>query len=265
MESNEPTSLSPDQVNALQQALNANQEELFQLLLSPDTEIITVLLKNPHLTEDHLLALLKRRDLPETLLKNIHQRHANQLSHRLLLALVKNPNIPGALMRNLLPHLRLFELVDLCFMPGVTPDQKLAAERAIIQRLPTTPLGNKMTLARRATSTVVAALLKDGDSQLVDICLNSPRLTEAAVFQFINGPRANATTLSMVARNNRWKNRPNLQLALLKNRLTPTIWFTLWAPHLPVQTINQLLASRRLNPAQKKAVQEAVARRKKNC
>ena len=264
MKCNEPTSLNMDQVSTLQQALSANQEELFQLLLSPDIKIVTVLLKNPHLTEDHLLALLKRRDLPETLLKIIHQRHTTQLSHRLLLALVKNPNIPGALMRNLLPHLRLFELVDLCFMPGVTPDQKMAAERVIIQRLPTTPLGNKMTLARRATSTVVGALLKDGDSQLVDICLNSPRLTEAAVFQFINGPRANATTLSMVARNNRWKSRPNLQLALLKNRLTPTVWFTLWIPRLPLHTINQLLASRRLNPAQKRAIQDAVARRKKN-
>lgn len=262
MEDNERTSLNPDRVSSLQHALTANQQELFQLLLTPDIEIITVLLKNPHLTEDHLLALLKRRDLPETLLKNLHQRHANKLSQRLLLALVKNPNMPGAIMRNLLPHLRLFELVDLCFMPGITPDQKLAAERGILQRLPTTPLGSKMTLARRATAAVVGALLKEGDSRLVEICLNSPRITEAAVFQFINGPKANATTLSMVARNSRWKNRPNLQMAILKNRQTPTVWFTLWVPRLPVHTVYQLLASRRLNPAQKQAVQDEINRRK---
>ena len=119
-----------------------------------------------------------------------------------------------------------------------------------------------MTLARRATATVVGELLKEGDSRLVEICLNSPRITEASVFQFINGPKANATTLSMVARNSRWKSRPNLQLAMLKNRQTPTVWFTLWIPRLPPQTVNQLLASRRLSPAQKKAIQDAISRRK---
>ena len=262
MADHEPPTLNPERVSARCRALTASQEELFQLVLAPDLEITSALLRNPQLSEDHLLALLKRRDLPESLLKTIYQRYANKLSHRLLLALVKNPNMPGAIMRNLLPHLRLFELVDLCYLPGITPDQKLAAERAILLRLPTTPLGNKMTLARRGTSTVVGELLKDGDTSLVDICLNSPRLTEASVFQFINGPKSNATTLSMIARNNRWKCRPNLQLAILKNRQTPTIWFTLWVPRLPVHTVNQLLASRRLNPAQKKAIQDELTRRK---
>ena len=262
MTDTEPTALNPQRIKTLQSALTATREELFQLVLTPDMEVAGVLLRNPHLNEDHLLALLKRRDLPETLLKNIYQRHANKLSHRLILALVKNPNLPGAIMRTLLPHLRLFELLDLCFLPGITPDQKLAAERAILQRLPTTPLGNKMTLARRGTTTVVGELLKDGDSRLVEICLNSPRMTEASVFQFINGPKANATTLSMVARNSRWKSRPNLQLALLKNRQTPTVWFTLWVPSLPIHTVNQLLAGRRLNPAQKNAIQDVIKRRK---
>lgn len=264
MVDNDPTALNPDQVRNLQQALAASQEDLFQLILTPDIGLISALLRNPHLTEDHILALLKRRDLPESLLKIIHQRHANQLSHRLILALVKNPNTPGAIMRNLLHHLRLFELVDLCFMPGVTPDQKMATERTILQRLPTTPLGNKMTLARRATAAVVGELLKEGESRLVEICLNSPRITEAAVFQFLNGPKANATTLSMVARNTRWRSRPNLQLAMLKNRQTPTVWFTLWLPRMPVQTVNQLLDSRRLSPAQKKAIQDEISRRKQS-
>lgn len=257
------TELNPQRVHALQQALAAGSEELYQLLHSPDPELLTVLLRNPSFGEDHLLALLKRRDLPEGLLKNLYQRHAGQLSHQLTLALVKNPMTPGAILRTLLPHLRLFELVDLCFLPGITPDQKLAAERSILQRLPTTPLGNKMTLARRGTATVVGELLKEGDSRLVEICLNSPRLTEAAVFQFLNGPKANATTLSMVARNSRWKSRPNLQLAILKNRQTPTVWFTMWLPKLQIHVVNQLLATRRLNPAQKKAVQEEMSRRKK--
>ncbi|PLX88757.1 MAG: hypothetical protein C0618_03600 [Desulfuromonas sp.] len=254
----------PDQtqVQQLQSVLTAQQEELFQLVLSRDDRVLSLLLKNPHLTEDHLLALLKRRDLSEALLSSIYRRHKGNLSNRLIRALAKNPVTPGAIMRNLLPHLLLFELLDFCFMPGVTADQRIAAERTILQRLPTTPLGSKMTLARRGTAAVVGTILKEGDPKLVEICLNSPRLAEAAVFQFINGPRAAASTLSMIARNGRWKNRPNLQLAILKNRLTPTIWFNLWIPTLPVRTINQLLANRRLAPAQRKAIQDELSRRK---
>ena len=255
--------LNQERVTALQQAMTAGPEELFQLILSPDAELLPVLVKNPQLTEDHLLALLKRRDLAESLLRNIYQRHSSRLSHRLIVALAKNPNLPGAILRPLLVHLRLFELVDLCFLPGITPDQKLAAEQTILQRLPTTPLGSKMTLARRATANVVGELVKEGDPQLVEICLNSPHLREAAVFQFINGPRTEAATLSMVARNGRWKNRPNLQMALLKNRKTPAVWFTLWLPKLATQAINQLLTSRRLTVVQKNAIREELTRRGK--
>ena len=75
-------------------------------------------------------------------------------SHGLKLAMVRHPNTSGPLLAAILPHLYLFELLNVCYLPGVTPDQKLAAERAIIQRIPVTPLGNKLTLARRATTAV---------------------------------------------------------------------------------------------------------------
>jgi hypothetical protein len=248
------------------EALSAGSDRLFQLVLEADPEILQVLLRNPGLKEEHLLTLLKRRDLPEDLIKLIYQKQKARLSHPLILALVKNPNSPGSLVRNLLPHLRLFELVDLCFIPGVTADQRLAAERAILLRLPTTPLGNKITLARRATAMVVGEILKEGDPHTVETCLNSPRLKEAAVFQFLTGPRATAATISMVARHSRWQQRPNLRLAILKNRLTPPNWYTLWLPRLPKAMLNQLLASKTLSLQQKallRAEPEKTGTRKK--
>lgn len=253
--------LGMHQTERLHKALTANSEELYQLVLAPQQEVLLALLRNPQLNEDHLLTLLKRRDLSEELLRSIYQRRAENLSHQLRLALVKNPVTPGTIIRSLLPHLRLFELIDLCFLPGVTPDQRLAAEREIIRRLPTTPLGNKLTLARRATSAVVAEALKEGDISLIEVCLNSPRLKEAAVFQFLNSSRATAETISAIARHNRWQQRPNLRQAILKNRRTPTIWFTLWLPKMTTTELQQLLASRRLNPEQKKLVTGQLQRR----
>jgi len=245
----------------LHQALTAGSEELFQLILDPAPEVLRALLKNPQLDEEHLLALLKRRDLSEDLLRTIGLKEREQSSHRLKLALVKNPATPGPVILGLLPHLHLFELVTICFLPGVTPDQKVAAERNIIQRLPNLELGHKITLARRATSDVVAAILKEGTSPLMEPCLNSPRLKEVAVLQFLSGATATAETISMIARHPRWQSRPNLRLAILRNHRTPAIWFTLFLPKLRRPDLNNLLAGRRLTPAQKQLVQDELQRR----
>ena len=260
-ETPQPRRIDAEVGKRLHRALTASGDELFQVLLDPDRQIARTALKNPHLNEDHLLALLKRRDLDEDLLKIIYQLEAAKSSHRLKIALVKNPNTPGSIVLALLSHLHLFELVDLCMIPGVTPDQKFAAERAILQRLPTTELGNKMTIARRATATVVGEILKGGEVRLVQICLDSPRLREVAILQFINGAHSSAETISIIARHPKWRLRPNLRLAILKNRRTPSIWFTLFLPQMRSPDVQNLLVSKRLNPAQKKLVQDELKKR----
>lgn len=252
---------NPGYVKKLQSALTASGEELFQMILDPDTDFLQTLLKNPHLNGDHLLALLKRRDLPEALISSIYQSRKTKLNHRTILALVKNPTTPGTLVRNLLPQLRLFELLDLCFLPGVTPDQKLAAERSIFQRIPTSPLGNKITLARRGTTNIVAELMKEGHPQLFEVCLGSPRLREATIYQFLRSATASAETISMVARHNRWNQRPNLRLAILKNHKTPEIWFTLWLPSLHTHILKQLLGSYRATPNRRRLFEIELKKR----
>ncbi|SHJ69738.1 hypothetical protein SAMN02745165_02954 [Malonomonas rubra DSM 5091] len=245
----------------LQQALTASEEELFQTVLHSDLRIVSAALKNRSCHEDHLLALLKRRDLNEQICDRIYKRHKKSLSHRLLLALVKCNACSDITFRTLLPYLRLFELVDFCFLPGASIDRKVAAERNILQRLPTTPLGNKMTLARRASAPIVAELLKEANPSLTEACLGSPRVKEAAIFQLLNSSRATADIISMIARHSRWKNRPNLQLAILKNSRTPAVWFTLWLPKLSLPVLKQLAAGQRLNPQQKQLVKKELKKR----
>jgi hypothetical protein len=253
--------LDPDLSRRLHRALTAGKEDLFEVFLDPSMEVIQAAFRNPYLDENHLLALLKRRDLSEDLLKTLYKHRLVGESHQLKVAMVHNPSTPGPVALALLPHLYLFELVAICFLAGGTPDQKLAAERAIIQRLPTTPLGNKLTLARRGTSAVVEALLREGDSRMVGTCLENPRLTESAVFQFLNSSTSSAETISIVARHARWKGRPNLQLAILKNPRTPAVWFNLHLPHFKVADLQGIIASRRLTPAQKKLVTDELKRR----
>jgi hypothetical protein len=180
-------------------------------------------------------------------------------NQKVICALVCHHDTPSHIALTLLPQLSIFELIKMCHIPGVSPDQRMAAERTIIKRLPAQPLGNKLTLARRGTSAVVEALLKEGIAPLTEACLDNPHLKEGAVHQFITSAVSTAETISMVARSSRWKGRPNIRLAILKNPRTPVIWFTMFLPGLPQSTIRELLSVPRLTFAQKDLVRQALA------
>jgi hypothetical protein len=245
----------------LHRALTVGGDELFGVIEDRSVEVLQTALKNPGLGENHLLALLKRRDLSEDFLKAVYRLKQVGESHPLKVALASHPATPGQLLLAILPHLYLFEIVAISIHACATPDQRLAAERAIIQRLPTIPLGNKLTLARRGTSVVVEALLKEGDPRFVEACLGNPNLKEAAVFQFLNGATATAESISAVARHPRFANRPNVQQAILKNPKTPTVWFNLYLPRLGRNDLKSLLLSRRLAPSQKQLVTDELKKR----
>jgi len=242
----------------LHKALTESGEELLQIVRQAPPEILQAALRNPALAENHLSALLKRRDLGEDLIKNICKLTLTGTSHNLKVAIARNPNTPAPQLLAILPQLHLFELLNLCLLPEITPDQKVAAERVIIQRLPLTPLGNRLTLARRATSALLEALIKEGDPRLVEICLANPRLKEGTLFQFVRSGAATAETISMIARSPRWQNRPTLREAILSNPKTPLVWFTLWLPGMKLPEIKRLVLSNRLTVAQKKAVEERL-------
>lgn len=245
----------------LHRALTSAGDELLAIFREESPEVLPTALKNPAVAESHLLALLRRRELPEEILKSVCRHPVTGESHQLKVALVHHPATPGPQLSTLLPQLYLFELVSVCTLPGITPDQKLAAERAIIQRIPTTPLGNKMTLARRGTGPVVEALLKENDPRLMEACLDNPRLKEGVVFQYLRSSLATAETISHIARHPRWQQRPNLKLAILGNPRTPLVWFTQWLPAMATVEIKRLLASQRLSPPQKLEVERLLKQR----
>jgi len=242
----------------LHQVLTADKDELFQVMGEAGGEILLAALRNRSLDENHLLALLKRRGLPEEVFTALQGGRRFSESYPLKFALAAHPDTPSHIAGGLLPQLYIFDLVKLCSLPGVPPDQRLCTERTIIQRLPTQPLGNKLTLARRGTAMIAEALLREGLPPVVEACLDNPHLKEGAVHQFITSAASNAETISMIARSGRWKNKPNIRLAILKNPRTPAVWFTLFLPGLPPATLRELLSAPRLTGAQKDLVRQAL-------
>jgi len=255
-------SLDSVQGRKLAAALTAEHEELFQLILAQETAVLLNLLKNPRLTDQHLLVLLRRRDLSEELLKKVAHHDLVKSTHKLKVALVGNVNTPATVVMSLLPHLYLFELLNLCILSGTTPDQRLAAERQLIQRLPTVELGQKLTLARRGSGKILEALVKRGEHQVLTAALDNPHLKEAAIISFMRGGKATAATISQIARHTRWGNRPSLRLTILKNRSTPSIWYTLWLPGLRNFELDNLLAGKQLEGRQKEMIRQEIRKRK---
>lgn len=253
--------LDQQSAQRLASALSAGYDELFTFVQDRSPDLLKVSLKNPSLAEPHLLALLKRRDIPEELIRAVCVSSVARESHRVKVAIANHAATPAAQLSEILPHLHLFELAALCGRPGVTPDQKAAAERAIIQRLPAAPLGNKMTLAHSGTSAVVDHLLKEGDSRLISSCLDNPRLKEGAVFQFLRSAAASAESISMIARHPRWQNRPNIRQAILSNPKTPMVWFASWLQAMHNAELRRLFESQRLGQMQRREVLAELARR----
>jgi hypothetical protein len=243
----------------IQKALSAGKDELFQVMQEQSAGVLLATLRNPSIDEHHLLALFKRRGLPAELFNAFQAGNHLVEAYPVKFVLACHPETPAPVALALLPQLHLFDLLKVCTIPGIGHDQRLAAERAIIQRLSAQPLGNKLTLARRATAAVVEALLREGLPPVVEACLDNPRLKEGALYQFINSSTSTAETISMVARNGRWKGRPNIRVAILKNPRTPAVWFTLFLPELPPASLRELLATPRLTAAQKELVRQALA------
>lgn len=254
------TSINP-QGNALgaeemQDILSADKDRLFSVMQDHREEVLLAALRNPALDHQHLLALLKRREL-EAVITAIYAGKRLMESSAVKLALVAHPDTPPHIALALIQLLNIFDLLKLCLFPGVSADVHLAAERRIIQQIPAQPLGNKLTLARRGTAAVVDALLREGLQNVLEICLDNPHLKEGSLHQFLTSSHATAEAVSLVARSSRWKSRPNIRLAILKNPRTPVIWFTLFLPGLPAATLRELLSSPRLTFAQKELVRKA--------
>ena len=244
---------------ALSEALTADKERLFTVIQTNRDEVLQAALRNPNLDSKHLLTFLKRRGVGP-LLTALYANKRLIESHPVKLALVAHPETPPHIAQAVLPLLYIFDLLKLCHIPGVSADIRLAAERKIVQQLPTQPLGNKLTMARRGTAAIVEALLREGVQNIVEICLDNPHLKEGSLHQFLTSSHATAENVSLVARSSRWKSRPNIRLAILKNPRTPLIWLTLFLPGLPAATKLDLLASPRLTFAQKELIRKSSLR-----
>ena len=227
---------------------------------------------DPDLTEDLALALLKRADLHPEVIEQV-AKNANALkSRKVKIALASHPNTPRHVSVPLTRQFYSFDLMKVALSPRVPADVKVAADAVLISRLNMVTLGERLTLARRASGRVAAALLldmKDEDGKLkpgeigegkivkdaqtvaretriMQIALENSRLTEALVINSVLRHTASAALVHAVAQHEKWSCRREIRAALLRTEHLSLARALEFSQEIPAPRLQEVLASSRL-------------------
>jgi hypothetical protein len=168
---------------------------------------------DPTLGEDELLALLKRSHLAAVTLEKIAKSPASK-SRKITLALIGQPKTPRHIALSLLRNLFTFDLMSVGVMPALAADIKIASEESLINRLEKLSIGEKLSLARRASARVVSALINESDARVVNMALENPRITEAMVVKSLVRFNSSELLAQTVRLHPKWSIRPEIQTAL---------------------------------------------------
>jgi hypothetical protein len=173
------------------------------------------------LTEDQTLALLKRSDLTAESLTVVSRNPIAMKSRKVALAIATHPRTPRHVSVPTLRRLFIFDLMLVTRTPAVPADVKRAAEEQILNRLESLSTGEKISLARRASGRVAAALLSDPDIRVMTTALDNSHLLEAAVVMTLMRDDAPESLFAVASEHRKWSQRREVQIALLRNEKTP--------------------------------------------
>jgi len=224
------------------------QTELSTLVQEQSPELLRSAAADKRLTEDLALALLQRRDLPAAAIQAM-VKNGSVMKHRTVInAVVVHPHAPRHVSLPIIRRLFAFELMNIALTPAVFADIKKFAEDVLISRLENTTPGERMSLAKRSSPAVAAALLLDPERRIMEATLQNPRITEAAIVKALMRDDAPQHLIDTVCHDPKWSLRREIRIALLRNEKTPLAPALAFAESMSSAALRQVLNSSRLRP-----------------
>jgi hypothetical protein len=239
----------------------ASPEEIPLLMQSAHAEVLPALLENPQLDESHICLLLKRLDLSTDLLEQIARRRGFMTIYRVKRAMAFHPHAPRLVAMRLARELYLMDLVQLSRQSGVPAELRRVADNILVARLPQLPLGQKITLARRASARIAGALLAEGHARTVPIALDNPLLSEAQVLKALSHDKLPPVVVAAVAHHEKWSQLYNVRLALVRHPATPLSVVLAVLPDLTAGDLEILSAVSALPANLRRYIEQEVQRR----
>ena len=221
-------------------AASAPEDELTLLVHDPSPKVILALLGNRNVTEEHVLIIANRKNLPAEVLSAIFRDKRWSESYPVRLALAKNPKTPLFTGLSIARFLRLFDLVELSRNHLIPAIYRRKLEAIVIEKIPSLALGVKKTMARTAGGEIVLALMKDGYPEVVKNCLENPYLVEAHLYKIISRQTTSPGTIRTIAEDRNWSCRYHVKFALIRNGHTPLARSVLFLPDLKLLDLKEL-------------------------
>jgi len=230
---------------------------LEQAVHSTDAEVLKAAVADPALSEDLALVLLKRTDLAPELLEQLSKKSVIK-GRKVKLALVSHSRTPRYVSVTLVRQMFTFDLMQVALTPVVPADVKKAAEEVLLNRLETLTAGEKLSLARRASGRVAAALLLDPEQRICHAGLDNSRLTEADVVKALTTAKARADFVRSVCNHPKWSLRREIRMALLRTEKLSLSYALEYARGFPPAVVREILRSSNLPAHIKQRVMEAL-------
>ena len=135
------------------------------------------------------------------------------------------------------------------------------ADEALANRLEKISMGERLSLAHRASERIARALLLDSETRIVRAALENPRLTEASIIKALMRRNSSAAFVEAVCRHSKWSPRREIRMALLRNEKTPLARALEFSRSLPVTLVRESLHGSRLPTNVKSYVLKDLAKR----
>jgi hypothetical protein len=197
------------------------------------------------ISEDAALVLLKDCGVSAESLVLLARTPLAAKSRKVKLGLVQHIRTPRHVSISLLRRMFTFDLVQVTLTPSIAADIQRAAEEQLLVRLESLPLGQKITLARRSSGRVAAELLRDSEARVISPALDNPKLTEVLIARAISKPGAPELLFSLVSGHDKWSQRREIQIALLRSEKTPLHWACQFVRHFPDDFLREILPETR--------------------
>jgi len=201
---------------------------------------------DPALSADLALALMKDRSLLSEVIEQISRNVAVMKSRKVRVALAAHPRTPRRIALRLIRELYTFDLMQFSLLSAVAADLKRVADELLVARLASITLGERISLARRSSGMVAAALLLDKESRVWQTALENPRLSEPAIVRALLRPNTSPLFVKAVCGHARWSVRPEIRMALLRNEYTPLARALEFARRIPPAQLRDILHASRL-------------------
>lgn len=196
-------------------------------------------------SEDAALALLGRPDVPAEALALISRNPAVIKSRKVALAITMHRRTPRHVSIPLLRRMFTFDLMRVSLTPAVAADIKRVAEEQILIRLESLSAGERISLARRASGRVAAALLGDPDPRILSTALDNSHLVENAVVAALMKHDAPGSLFVAVSGHPKWPQRREVQIALLRSVKTPWEHAREFAKHFSKESLLEIVPENR--------------------